>query len=36
MGKVLVLFDSLSGNTQKMADFVAEGAKLIPGIEVKT
>lgn len=36
MGKVLVLFDSLSGNTEKMAHLVAEGAALIPGMEVKT
>ena len=35
MGKILVLFQSASGNTAKMADLVAEGAKLIPGIEVR-
>ncbi len=35
MGKVLVLFDSASGNTAKMADFVAQGAEQIPGIEVR-
>ena len=32
---VLVLYDSLSGNTAKMAELVAEGASAIPGIEVR-
>jgi NAD(P)H dehydrogenase (quinone) len=35
MGKVLVLHDSASGNTAKMAALVAEGAAAIPGIEVR-
>ena len=35
MGKVLVLFDSASGNTAKMAGLVAEGAASIPAIEVR-
>lgn len=35
MGKVLVLFDSLGGNTEKMAHLVAEGAALIPGTETR-
>ena len=35
MGKVLVLYDSASGNTAKMAGLVAEGAGGIPGIEVR-
>jgi NAD(P)H dehydrogenase (quinone) len=35
MGKVLVLYDSRSGNTARMADLVAEGAGHIPGIEVR-
>jgi NAD(P)H dehydrogenase (quinone) len=35
MAKVLVLYDSASGNTAKMADLVAEGAASIPGIEVR-
>lgn len=35
MGKVLVLYQSNSGNTEKMAGFVAEGAAAIPGIEVR-
>ena len=35
MGKVLVLFDSASGNTAKMADLVAEGAASIHGVEVR-
>lgn len=35
MGKVLVLYDSLSGNTAKMAALVAEGAGALAGIEVR-
>ncbi len=35
MGKVLVLYSSLTGNTEKMAHYVAEGAKSIEGIEVR-
>jgi NAD(P)H dehydrogenase (quinone) len=35
MGKVLVMYDSASGNTAKMAGLVAEGAAAIPGIEVR-
>src|SRR5947209_5614456 len=35
MGKVLVLYDSASGNTAKMAGLVADGAGSIPGIEVR-
>ena len=35
MGKVLVLYDSASDNTAKMAGLVAEGAEGIPGIEVR-
>jgi NAD(P)H dehydrogenase (quinone) len=35
MGKMLVLYDSASGNTAKMAVLVAEGAASIPGIEVR-
>ena len=35
MGKVLVLYDSASGNTAKMAGLVAEGAAGIPGTEVR-
>ena len=33
--KILVLFDSQSGNTGKMAQFVAEGARIIPETEVR-
>jgi NAD(P)H dehydrogenase (quinone) len=33
--KVLVLYDSASGNTAKMAALVAEGAREVPGIEVR-
>ncbi len=35
MGNVLVLYASKTGNTAKMAAEVAEGAKRIPGIEVR-
>jgi NAD(P)H dehydrogenase (quinone) len=35
MGKVLVLYDSASGNTAKMAGLVAEGAESILGMEVR-
>lgn len=35
MNKVLVLYDSASGNTAKMAALVAEGAREIPEIEVR-
>lgn len=35
MGKVLVLYDSLSGNTAKMAELVAEGVTTIDGMEVR-
>jgi NAD(P)H dehydrogenase (quinone) len=35
MGKVLVLYDSASGNTAKMAGLLAEGAGTIAGIEVR-
>ncbi len=33
--KILVLYDSFSGNTAKMAQLVAEGARRIPGTEVR-
>ena len=35
MNRVLVLFDSLSGNTAKMAELVAEGARTVPNTEVR-
>ena len=35
MGKILVLYDSASGNTAKMAELVAAGAADIPGMEVR-
>jgi NAD(P)H dehydrogenase (quinone) len=35
MGKILVLYDSQSGNTEKMANYVAEGAARIPHSEVR-
>jgi len=34
MAKVLVVYDSKTGNTEKMAFAVAEGAKQIKGVEV--
>ena len=30
-----MLFDSLSGNTAKMAELVAEGARTVPDTEVR-
>lgn len=35
MGRVLVLYDSSTGNTRKMAGYVAEGAAEVPGTEVR-
>ncbi len=35
MGRVLVLYDSRTGNTKKMAELVAEGARSVPGTEVR-
>ncbi|MCS7220585.1 MAG: flavodoxin domain-containing protein [Anaerolineae bacterium] len=35
MGKVLVLYDSATGHTQKMAEEVAQGAREVPGIQVR-
>lgn len=35
MGKILVLYHSGTGNTAKMAELVAEGARGIPEIEVR-
>ena len=35
MGKILVLYHSATGNTAKMAELVADGAKAIPEIEVR-
>lgn len=35
MGKVLVIYDSVTGNTRQLAEYVAEGARSIPGIEVR-
>ena len=32
MGKVLVLYDSRTGNTEKMAYLVEEGAKRVEGL----
>ena len=35
MGRVLVLYDSQTGNTRRMAGLVVEGARAIDGIEVR-
>ena len=35
MGNILVLYDSATGNTRKMASLVAEGAELVEGSEVR-
>ena len=34
MAKILIIFDSRTGNTEKMASAVAEGAKQVKGVEV--
>ena len=34
MAKILIVYHSQSGNTQMMADAVAEGARSIEGVEV--
>jgi NAD(P)H dehydrogenase (quinone) len=34
MSKILIIFDSRTGNTEKMASAVAEGAKQVKGVEV--
>lgn len=35
MGKILILYSSDGGNTAKMAEFIAQGASSIPGMEVR-
>jgi NAD(P)H dehydrogenase (quinone) len=35
MSKILVLFDSLSGRTSKMAALIAEGVAEVPGMELR-
>ena len=35
MSKLLVLYDSQTGNTERMAEAVAEGARSVPGVEVE-
>ena len=35
MAKLLVLYDSQTGNTEKMAEAVAEGARSVPNVEVE-
>ncbi len=35
MNKILVLYDSKSGNVAKMAQLIAEGARLVPDTEVR-
>ena len=34
MAKLLILYDSQTGNTEKLAEAVAEGARSVPGVEV--
>jgi len=36
MAKILVVYDSKTGNTEKMAFAVAEGAKQVKGVKAKT
>mgnify|MGYP001579732825 CR=1 FL=1 len=35
MGKILILFDTITGNTEKMAQYVAEGAARVQGIDIR-
>lgn len=35
MARILVLYDSISGNTRAMAGYVAEGAREIPSAEIR-
>lgn len=35
MAKIIVLFDSRGGNTRAAAESVAEGARLVPGVEAE-
>jgi len=35
MAKLLILYDSQTGNTEKMAEAVAQGARSVPGVEVE-
>jgi len=35
MAKLLILYDSQTGNTERMAEAVAEGARSVPGVEVE-
>ncbi len=35
MAKLLILYDSQTGNTEKMAQAVMEGAQSVPGVEVE-
>jgi len=35
MAKLLILYDSQTGNTERMAEAVAEGARSVPGAEVE-
>jgi len=35
MAKLLILYDSQTGNTEKMAQAVVEGAQSVPGVEVE-
>jgi len=35
MVKLLILYDSQTGNTERMAEAVAEGARSVPGVEAE-
>ncbi|WP_340112368.1 flavodoxin family protein [Maribellus mangrovi] len=35
MGKILILYYSKDGNTRKMAEYVMQGAQLVPGHEIR-
>ncbi|MGB9693387.1 MAG: flavodoxin domain-containing protein, partial [Fervidobacterium sp.] len=35
MVKVLVIYDSRTGNTEKLAQAIADGSRRVPGVEVK-
>ena len=35
MNKILVLFDSATGNVKQMADLVGEGAAMVPDTDVR-
>ena len=36
LARIIIIYDSVTGNTEKMARFIAEGVKRISGVEVET